>query len=305
MTYEKVYDIELDVVKSTAWRKYALIVTLVVWVVVSLQTLVCLCPILYGTSMWMPVVKLHLEEAKGSQWLNALEESLHLFASISNDLNGHTTFHDNRLASVSSNRYTFDFASWCRQNSAAKSVVCYRGNGLDIISSFVIDFGAQVGELGNSEDPTLFGRDLEATYRKTIEDIDNLYITSKESGDSDIDFDRLKTIHHLRKSRTIGYALWILKVIHVNMAIIFLGLKFTSIISHFGNTFRFMALLLSVHVVCQLCTFSIVLCEAVFAAIINSQLFSYGVHLQFGLAYYILMVEFTMGALLVYQTICY
>lgn len=283
------------IVRFRPWMAVAL------WIVVSIQTLVCLCPIFYGTSLYMPQISLTLENARGSPWLSALEESLHLFSAISSDLNGHTT---SRMPDISSNVYKFDFGSWCRRNRQSNSVVCSRGRGLDIVSNFVMDFGTQLGELGNADNPSEFGKHLATVYQKSIDDLDSIYVNAAknlpEHLDEDIDMDKLRIVHQLKKSRKLGLAMWILRLINCACMAVYIKAKFWSKTAFVGpacTPLIAMVVSTTLVVVCELCTFSIVVTEAVFGAVLNAQLRGYGVHIRYGMGYMMCLMELVAGAL--------
>lgn len=306
--------IGLDGSKSRFRKSHGIVVVFIVWVLMCLQTLVCLCPIFCGTSLWMSHIDFKLEDAEGSLWFMAMQESLSLLSSLSNDIHGLSVIDERAVASISKNKYTFDFASWCRSNSHTKSAVCYRGPGLDVITSFITDFGAQVGEFGNSEDPNQLGMNLANTYIKAITELDEVYVhTIRANEKTTIDMEKLKLVHQLKKSRTVGHAMWILKTIHGTSVASICAYKFAPIIKRFSfyNNVKCRGRLtglifaVSLLIVCQLCTFVIVVTESLFAAILNTHLAPYGVCLVHGPAFFLLLLEFMLGALVTYHIIIY
>lgn len=252
----------------------------------------------------MSHLDLTLEEAHGLQWLATLEDGLQLFSYFSTDLQGKSAIQNS--PSISRNKYTFDFASWCRKNVEANSVVCHRGLGLDLVSSFVTDFGAQVGEYGNSKDPNKLGEQLVQTYVKTINDLDKIYIQAKENQTStDLSFEKLKLIHQLKKSHTVGLLMWIVKVVHSCSVTLLLAFKAASksrTVVVRNRTTALITLEIGL-VLCELCTFSIMVCEILFAAILNSRLSTYGIHLRLGTAHLGFVLELILGAVVGFQAL--
>lgn len=293
-------------------KNQTIFILFISWAVVCLHTLVCLCPNLYGTSLWMSHFTFKLEDARGSLWLAEMEETLSILSSLSNDIHGQSAIDERTIKSISRNKYTFDFATWCRSNHQAKLEVCYRGCGLDVISSFVRDFGTQLGELGNSADPGQLGVYLANTYMKTINELDEVFVRTKRANKKTvIDMDKLKLVHQLKKSHTIGGVMWILKMIHGASFIAICIYKLSQIgkISIFYkvgcNKLAVVVFSVTLITVCQLCTFAIVVTETFFAAILNPHLQPYGVRLVHGPAYFLFLLEMMLGAIVTHQVIVY
>lgn len=291
-------------------RNNAILGLFIAWAIMCLQTLVCLCPTFYGTSLWMSHVIFTMDDARGSLWLTAMEDTLSIFSSLSNDIHGRSTLDERTVGSISTNEYTFDFASWCRSNHHVSSVVCYRGAGLDFITSFVTDFGTQLGELGNSENPTQLGVHLANTYSKTINELDEVYVHHKIANEkTNFDMEKLKLVHQLKRLHTFGHVMWILKVIHGASFVAFSGYKLSVIVKltmfhKFGHSkLTVVVLAVSLVIICQLCTFAIIITETVFAAILNSHFHPYGVRLVHGPAYFVFLLELVLGAFVTYHLV--
>lgn len=293
--------------RSLIWQKvtnHQQLVIFIAWISMCFVTALCLCPLFYGSSLWMSHLRMTLDEAEGLQWLSTLEDGLQVFSYFSTDLQGQATIHSS--PTISGNRYTFDLASWCRGNNEARSVMCYRGLGIDLVSSFVTDFGAQVGEFGNSKDPNKLGEQLAHTYLKTISELDDIFVRAKETNSTaDLDIEKLKLIHQLKKSHTIGFLMWVVKVVQTCFVLVLVAFKITTDLrtKSIKNKFLVVVFVESIIVFCQLCTFSIIVSEAVFAAILNSRLANFGVHLRPGPAYIVFSIELVLGAVVAYQAI--
>lgn len=291
-------------------KNHAILGMFIAWAILCLHTMVCLCPIFYGSSLWMSHLIFKLDEARGSLWLTAMEDTLSIFSSLSNDIHGHSALDERTVGSISTNEYTFDFASWCRSNHHVSSVVCYRGAGLDLITSFVTDFGTQLGEFGNSENPSQLGVHLANTYSKAINELDKVYVHTKKANETtNIDMDKLKLVHQLKKLHTFGHVMWLLKVIHGASFVALCGYKLSPIVKlpmfhKFGRSkLAIVVLAVSLITICQLCTFAIIITETVFAAILNSHIHPYDVGLVHGPAYVVFLLELGLGAIVTYHLV--
>lgn len=282
-----------------------------IWVIVCSLILLCILPLLFGTSLWMTHIRLVLEPASNFEWTKTIDEGLELFSFFSSDLSGisrHRSKAD--FASISTNTYTFDFASWCRKNSDKKFVVCYRGEGLNIVSAFVTDIGAQIAEVGHSDDPRLFGVSLSLTYRRIIKELDGVFHSPNTSSNSDLDMQKLRIVHVLHVFENLGQFLLNLRMGHAVLMVIISVIIWTREILAVRQIIPFFYYSLAINwtiyflLTCSgllsCCFFS---SEVMLVCRLNMALIQHGIHLRLGPGNILLLGETILGILLTFTII--
>lgn len=278
------------------------------WVIICSLILLCILPLLFGTSLWMTHIRLALEPASDLEWTKTIDESLELFSLFSSDLSGISRHHSKGdFASISTNTYTFDFASWCRKNSDKKSVVCYRGEGLNIVSAFVTDIGAQIAEVGHSDDPRLFGESLSLTYRRIIKELDEVFHFPENSSSFDLDMRKLRIVHILHVFENLGQSLLSMRVGHAILMIvssIFIWTREILAARHINPLFHCnlviswtIYVLVTIAVLLSCCFFS---SELILVCRLNTALKEQGIHLKLGPGNFLLLAETFLGVLLTF-----
>ena len=272
----------------------------VFWFILSSLILLCILPRVFGTSLWMSHIDLYFKPSSELEWTRTVDEGLELFSLFTNDLAGTKQSRSrSKFASISTNIYTFDFASWCRKNSNQKSVVCYRGDGMNIVSAFVTDFGSQVADIGNLEDPRLFGQSLAQTYRDIVNDLDRIFHQPKgNKGTLDLDMDKLKIVHRLHVFENMGRTLMTLRIVHILLMCIVSLTVWTREILAVNNApvfFKYNIFMCwTIYVVlnsCTLLSFCFFSSETVLITRLNAELTNHGVRLVQGPGNILLLVE--------------
>lgn len=282
------------------------------WVVSCFTTLVCLLPGVTNTAMWLPHLHLHIDKTYNLSWVSCLDEGLQIISYYATDLNGISRDEYN-LETFSQNYHHFDFASWCRESPHTSDLACYRGNGLDIISSLVADIGTQVGEAGGVKNPVGFGFSLAKTFGSVISDIDQVYHATRNItglmavfGFRDLaaapfppmDVDKLAAVHRLFATMKFGRAMKILKVVHT--AGLFILCIAVTLNMWKGDSLGrrkvwAVAFILSLMILCEICTFAICASETLFINKLSAAFRHYGIIFTMGCGYSFLAVEFLLG----------
>lgn len=278
------------------------------WIIISSIILLCILPLLFGTSLWLAHISLALEPASDLEWTKTIDEGIELFSLFSSDLSGVSRHHTNTdFASISTNTYTFDFSSWCRKISDRKSVVCYRGEGLNIVSAFVTDIGAQIAEVGRSEDPRLFGQSLSLTYRRIIKELDQVFHFPERSSNLDLDMSKLRIVHILHVYENLGQSLLTMRVGHA-ILMLFVSMVIWSrevlMVRNIAVAYRcnlalrwIILVLLSGSVLLSCCFFS---SELILVFRLNAALKEHGIHLSLGPGNILMLGETFMGIVLTF-----
>ncbi|KAG7663191.1 SMA2 [[Candida] subhashii] len=93
--------------------------------------------------------------------IQVVQEGLKFVTYLSNDLNIYIneTISDSNLQVVDTlfdnSEYYFNIFGFCKRNQFGEELICYNGEGSNIIASFVQDFGTQLGNLTKQPDPNL------------------------------------------------------------------------------------------------------------------------------------------------------
>lgn len=277
------------------------------WITVSCIVLLCILPVLFGTSLWMAHIYLTLEPASDLEWTKTIDEGIELFSLFSSDLSGvnrHRTNAD--FASISANTYTFDFSSWCRRNSDKLSVVCYRGEGLNIASAFVTDIGAQIAEVGHSDDPQLFGQSLSLTYRRIIKELDHVYHFPEDNTNFELDMNKLQMTHILHVYENLGKSLLNMRIGYsILVMVVTIAIWVKEILSVQQNFFFLhrceLAFRWSIFVfltACVLMSSCFFFSEVILVCRLNNSLQEHGIYLRLGLGNMLLLGETILGVIL-------
>lgn len=272
------------------------------WVLLCVLNLICLCPFIYGTPLWVAHLSLHMNKATETSWMMNMEEGLKLISYFSKDLGeySHSEYETN-YGLMNRNVYNFDIYGWCRIGPDAGKAVCYRGAGLDVLYGFVTDLGTQIGGIGNVEDPEEFGRSLANTYKSTVNDLDEVYLSARKANSSNLDMEKLQLIHGLKLSQTFGTVMVILRIAHTLCVIVISMLILAQLwVSEWSRFLSFrerwvpITILIAL-LVCELTTFATLAGETAFVNVLDSVLLDYGATFSTGLGYIFLIVEFILG----------
>lgn len=196
------------------------------WTFASLLTLVCLIPVSNSTSLLFPHLHIHMDKTANTVWVNCIDEGLEVLSYFATDLNGFDRL-DYNYQSLSRSSYRFDYTSWCRESPDSANAKCYRGKGLDVISNLITDIAIQIGEAGRVEHPDAFGRSFAKTFTSTIEDINAMYRSTKNTTNifgalmrkskledtSLMDTHKLLLVHKLCTTMEFGHAMLVLKIV--------------------------------------------------------------------------------------------
>lgn len=270
----------------------------VMWATILLCSILCMIPGYSRASLWLPHLHLRLDEKDSSAWADYVDELLLLITSYATSLrNVSKSTAESGIALARNSAYTFDYTSWCRENSAASLMSCHSGVGLDVVKNLVIDFGIQIGVAGRVENPTAFGRAVASKFGQTVKNLNQMYLDTRNTDALDHwDLQRLLLMHNIFSSGRLASAILSIKFTQIGLALLASGLfAYLLLLKHVKSASYFKLTIIVPMTLCELCSFVIYTLETIYIGKLNASMRPVGAHFTAGLGLKILIVQLLSG----------
>lgn len=149
----------------------------------NLILIICGASYLFSCSAYKPLglpsfsLKIKPDSMFAKNIVQAVQEGLKFVTYLSNDLNIYIneTILDSNLQVVDSlfdnSEYYFNVFGFCRKDQFGEKVGCFVGEGVNIVASFIQDFGHQLGNLTKQPDPRVTSNRCVSVYYTAIDQL--------------------------------------------------------------------------------------------------------------------------------------